>query len=256
MTSSAPPVAHRYTYENMSKKIHPPFKTTRGKFHLASWIIDHFPDKYEELTYIEPYSGSASVLLNKKEGPSEALNDMDLGIIQIFRALRDEPRTFIGRLKRIKYCEKTFRRMGKEPKKYKDYMEQAVKEIVRRRMSHGGLKQSFAHNDENAWNLMIEDLPRTAERVTKIHIFNKPAVETIHAFDGPDFLCYCDPPTEESEEMTIDDHIALAEVLRQYRGKALVSGPSTKLYRRLYEEWKCARKTSHGRKAECLWMNY
>jgi DNA adenine methylase len=240
----------------MSKKIRPPFKISRGKFYLSSWIITRFPDKYEELTYIEPYSGSASVLLNKKHGPSEALNDLDLGIIQIFRALRDEPRTFIGRLKKVKYCEETFWRMNKEPKKYKDYMEQAVKEFVSRRMSHGGLKQSFAINDENAWNLMIEDLPRTADRVAKIHIFNKPALDTIRAFDGQDFLCYCDPPNEENDGMTIDDHIALAEVLRQYRGKALVSGTSSKLYRRLYEGWKCARKTNSGRKAECLWMNY
>jgi DNA adenine methylase len=240
----------------MNKKIRPPFKIPRGKFYLTNWIIDHFPDNYEELTYIEPYAGSASVLLNKNPGPSEALNDLDLGIVQIFRALRDEPRTFIGRLKRIKYCENTFLRMSDEPKKYKDYMEQAVKELVRRRMSYGGSKQAFSSLEENAWNLMLEELPQTAERLSKVNIFNKPAITTLRAYDGLEFLCYCDPPDESSEEMTIDDHIELAEVLQQYRGKALISGTSTKLYRRLYEGWRCTRKTHPNRKTECLWMNY
>jgi len=265
--------------------IRPPFKIHGGKYYLSKWVISNFPPDYEKLDYVEPYVGAGSVLLNKNisEG-MEALNDVDPGVIQIFRALRDEANHFIGRIKRVKYCEATFERaLAKKDTKFKDYMDHAVNEYVLRRMSRGGLRSNFAWSnrsrggqpgDVNAWETMLEQLPIIATRIENINIFHKPALEVIKAFNDSDVLVYCDPTylpdtrataTAYEFEMSTDDHIALAEALNQFKGKVLISGYPSALYKRLYADWKCVRKkvANHAsqqrkkeHKTECLWMNY
>lgn len=270
-----------------SSKLRPIVKCHGGKHYLNPWIISHFPENYEEFDYVEPYVGGGSVLLNKERASHnriEIVNDAHLGLIQIYRALRDEPKHFISKLKRTRYTERVFlRELNKQDKEYKDYMDQAMNEYVVRRMSRGGLKKAFAWSnrtrgglpgDLNAWNTMLQQLPLVAKRIEDISIFNKPAVEVLKAFNEETTLSYCDPPyLHESRtskdsyehEMTTDDHIELSEVLIQYRGKVLISGYPSVLYKRLYKEWNCVKKQianhasqqkTKSQKTEVLWMNY
>lgn len=266
------------------KKLRPPVKIHGGKYYLSNWVIEHFPKGYEKLEYIEPFCGGGSVFLNKKPSEKiEILNDIDLGMVQIWRALRDEPGHFIGRIKRTKYCERVFTREIRKSAPFKDYMEHAVHDYVLRRMSRGGLKQAFAWSnrtrggqpgDVNAWETMKEYLPLISERVNGCYIFNRSAIDVISAFNNSDSFCYCDPPylqeTRESKnayefEMSTDDHVALAEKLLQFKGFVAVSGYPSSLYNRLFKDWRCSRKriANHAsqtaakkKKTECLWMNY
>ena len=57
----------------MSKKIRPPVKTHGGKHYLKNFIIENFPENYEELIYCEPLCGGASVLLNKNKSKQEII---------------------------------------------------------------------------------------------------------------------------------------------------------------------------------------
>lgn len=266
------------------KKLRPPVKIHGGKYYLSNWIIDNFPKGYEDMTYLETFCGAASVFFNKEKSPEEAINDLDTGMVQIHRALRDEPKEFIKRLKRTKYSENTFKRALKRAEsEYADYMEHAVTEFIIRRMSRGGLKKAFAWSerlrgglpgDVNAWNTIIEQLPILSDRIQDVFIFNKTAVEVILAFNDKNTLLYCDPPylditrvTPDAYdlELTTDDHIELAGALRQFKGKVIISGYSSPLYRRLYQGWKCRKKqiANHSsqskvkkQKTECIWMNY
>jgi DNA adenine methylase len=272
----------------MKKKLRPPTKIHGGKFYLSSWVISYFPKDYENMTYLEPFCGAASVFLNKERSREEILNDVDEGMIKIFWALRDEPNEFIGRLKRIKYCESTFERAQKKLEKDAtvDYLDGAVNEYIVRRMSRGGLKTAFAWSerkrggkpgDVNAWETMVQQLPDLAERIKGTYVLNKNALEILKAFNDPDTLVYCDPPyldiTRTSPnayeyEMTEDDHIELATILNSFKGKVLLSGYSSALYRRLFNPetgWKCRRKRianhssqtkSKAIKTECLWCNF
>lgn len=259
-----------------------------GKYYLNSWIIDHFPEDYEEYDYIEPFVGGGSVILNKERcahNRIEVINDTNLGLIQIYRALRDEPKYFISKLKRMRYTERVFlREQRKQENQFSDYMDHATNEYVVRRMSRGGLKKAFAWSerkrggipgDVNAWNTMLSQLPLISRRIEDVSIFNKSAIEVLKAFNEETTLCYCDPPylhdtrtstdSYEEHEMTTDDHIKLSEVLTQYRGKVILSGYPSVLYKRLYKEWNCVKKkiANHASQqktkaynTECLWMNY
>jgi hypothetical protein len=57
-----------------------------GKWLLAPWIIEHFPD---HKIYVEPYGGGASVLLRKPRSYSEVYNELDGDVVNVFRCLRD-----------------------------------------------------------------------------------------------------------------------------------------------------------------------
>jgi DNA adenine methylase len=251
----------------MEKKYRPPFKTYNGKYYLASWIIEHFPPEYEKFTYVEPYAGAASVLLNKKPNDQEIINDIDINSIQIFRALRDEPGNFLGRLKRIKYCESTFNRMLSK-NSFKDYMDEAVAKFVIRRMSRSGLGKSFDEESINSWDSIIEELPRISDRINNCFIFNKHALEVIKAYNDPNTLLYVDPPdlpeTRENlevyeNEMPVKEHHLLAEQLNQFSGKVIISGKTSPMYRRIYSSenhWRCSIKTSNKKNKDYIWMNY
>jgi DNA adenine methylase len=265
-------------------RIRPAFKCHGGKYYLSEWIISHFPENYKDYTYIEPYCGGANILINKEKSPLEAISDTDLTVIQIFRALRDEPKEFARRLNLMKYCQETFDRAVKRQNgPFDDYLDQAINEYVLRRMSRGGLRKAFAWSnrlrggqpgDVNAWKTALAQLPILAERMKEVYIFNKPALEVIKTFNTKNVLVYADPPylhdTRHSKnvyanEMTIDDHIELSRVLNTFAGKVVLSGYPSPLYTRLYQNWNCEKKkvanhSSQARakevKTEMIWKNF
>ena len=121
------------------------------------------------------------------------------------------------------------------------------------------------------WLGSVEGLPEIAERLLRVQIENRPAIEVINLYDDVDTLFYCDPPyPRESRgdakayrfEMTEDEHRELARVLRSVRGKVAVSGYRCPLMDELYAGWRCVEaptKNCHSVKKprrEALWMNY
>src|SRR3546814_12256195 len=50
-----------------------------GKWRLAAWVISFFP---RHVTYVEPFGGGASVMLQKAPAKAELYNDLDETMIQ------------------------------------------------------------------------------------------------------------------------------------------------------------------------------
>jgi DNA adenine methylase len=268
--------------KKMTKFLRPPVKIHGGKRYLATWIIEHLPPGFEDMTYLEPFCGAASVLLNKPLSKEEVINDLDAGMIHIHRALRDECTELLRRLKKIPYTAESFQK-ALSGAASQDSLDLAINEFVLRRMSRGGLKKAFAWSDrqrggrpgdENAWLTMLELLPDLAKRLSGVIILNKHAFEVIKAFNDPNTVLYCDPPylhearrsTQAYEiEMTSEEHMQLADVLNTFTGKVILSGYPSALYNRLYKHWRVEKKkiVNHASqqktkavKTEVLWMNY
>jgi DNA adenine methylase len=121
------------------------------------------------------------------------------------------------------------------------------------------------------WLGGVEALPEIAQRLLRVQIENRPAIEVVRLYDSESTLFYCDPPyLHETRgdakaygfEMTRDEHIELAEVLRNCKGKVALSGYRNKLMDKLFKDWRrydAPLKQCHSIKKlrqECLWMNY
>ena len=96
-------------------------------------ILNHFPEKYEEMIYVEPNIRSLGVLFAKKPSKQEVLNDEDKGITQLLKSLRNEPKELIAKLKKIKCTEKTFQ-AALQKTEFKDQSDHAINEFVLRKM--------------------------------------------------------------------------------------------------------------------------
>jgi len=73
-----------------------------GKTHLSRWIADQLP---QHTVYVEPFGGSASVLLNKPRSDIEVYNDLDRDIVQFFEVARDRPDELAEWVRRTPYSQ-------------------------------------------------------------------------------------------------------------------------------------------------------
>jgi len=121
------------------------------------------------------------------------------------------------------------------------------------------------------WLGSVEMLPEIAERLLRVQIENRPAIEAIRLYDSKDTLFYCDPPYLHGTrgdskaylfEMTDHEHATLAKALEGVQGKAAVSGYRCDLMDEFYKGWRrfdAPSKQCHSiKKSRCesLWMNY
>ncbi len=260
----------------------PPVKWHGGKYYLARRIISFFPP---HRIYLEPFGGSASVLLNKAPSEVEAYNDLDLKITRLFRILQNNGREFVERVKFIPYSEFEFESAKQYPTKASG-LDKAVCDFIRWRQSFGGRGRSWSYTtkrarggmagDVNAWWTAIDLLPEIIDRLKRVQILSQPAIKAIRRFDNPDALIYCDPPYVHEtrapnsrdiygKEMTEEEHLELGIVLNKCKSKIIISGYPSKLYNKMFKSWKriefdmanhAAGGKSKARKKEVLWLNW
>ena len=101
-----------------------------------------------------------------------------------------------------------------------------------------------------------------------IYILNKNALEIIDTFNSEDSFIYCDPPyLHENKvskimyngEMTPETHMELFRLLNEFKGKVILSGCLSPLYKRIYKNWNMAKKRIDSGKTkvtEIIWKNF
>jgi len=165
---------------------------------------------------------------------------------------------------------------------YADEVARAALYYTVRKMSRGGEGQSFSHmtdrDQQLCWDNGVRALPEIARRLRGVRILHGDALELLPMLDGPETLHYLDPPyvrTARSTtplygpyELTDDTHRELCLLIRQLRGKVVLSGYSNPIYEEILGGWRQARRTTqiyahfsiHGRnrgmKTEVLWLNF
>ena len=91
--------------EAITFKLRPPLKTHGGKAYLARRIVAKFP---LQSTYVEPFVGGASVLLNKPPAAREVAGDLDPDLIHFWRALQDPSGALRAMAEQVPYTEAAF----------------------------------------------------------------------------------------------------------------------------------------------------
>jgi DNA adenine methylase len=236
--------------------------------------------------YCEPFAGSAAVLLNRDPSPVETYNDIDGEVATFFRVLRDDGEALVRAIALTPFSREEFALAVSGVVDSLSDLERARRFFVRARQVRTGLAQTASlgrwANCKNTtragmsgvisrWLGSVEMLPEIAERLLRVQIENRPALDIIRLYDDRGTLFYCDPPYPHEargdakaygHEMSDDAHRALADVLARVRGKVAVSGYRCALLDKLYagfRRYDAPAKTCHSVKTsrqEVVWMNY
>lgn len=254
-----------------------------GKFSHLSWLLPLLPKCHH---YCEPFSGSAAVLLNRIPSPVETYNDIDGDVVNFFRVLRDRSEELIRSCALTPFSrEEYYQAINGSVIGISD-IERARRFFIRARQTRTGLAQTASlgrwANCKNTsrggmsgvvsrWLGGIAGLDEVAERLLRVQIENRPAVELIKLYDSPSTLFYCDPPYVHSTrgdskaygfEMSNEQHKLFADTLASVKGKVAVSGYRCNLMDDLFDGWyryDAPSKKIHSTKdqrQESLWTNY
>lgn len=269
----------------------------KGAFHgkLAQWIISLMPP---HLHYVEPYAGGLSVLLAKDPtNTSEVVNDLNQYLTTFWSVLQSESQ--FARFYRL--CQATpFSQI--EYESADNYVTEhspigwsqsgapwtmAHAFFIRCRQSMSGRMKDFApltrnrirrgmNEQASAWLTSVDGLPIVHDRLSRVVVLNRDALDVIRQQDGPNTCFYLDPPYvhetrastgEYEHEMTIEQHRELLNVLAGVEGKFLLSGYFSDLYHEAASlndwtrhEFPIVNNAAKGGKkremVECVWTNF
>lgn len=256
-----------------------------GKWKISKWIIEHLPP---HSSYVEPFGGGASVLLQKEPAIAELYNDLDDTLIRLFRVLQDPEQSerLVWLLERTPFSRREFER-AYEPADG-DPVEAARRTLCRSFMGIGalgttgraktGFRRSVTANKFPAreWSNYPPALQLTIERLRDVVIENADAMKLMADVDHPDTLFYCDPPyvpetrSKKSRrggeqyhtyhfELSIDQHVALLEQLKRMQGMVVLSGYPSALYDDQLPDWQRVERAAYAHggldRTEVLWIN-
>lgn len=255
-----------------------------GKFSHLDWLLPLLPKAHH---YCEPFAGSGAILLNRDPSPVETYNDLDGEVVNFFRVLREQKVILIEAIGLTPFSREEFgAACVLEPEL--SGLERARRFYVRARQVRTGLAQTasigrWANCKDTSragmsgvvsrWLGGVEALPQIAERLLRVQIENRPAIDVIKLYDSERTLFYCDPPyIHETRgdtkaygyEMTDQQHHELAQALNAVHGKVAISNYDCALMNTLYPAAHWTKTTSLERtihstkdkRAEALWTNY
>lgn len=235
--------------------------------------------------YVEVFGGGGVILLNKTPSQIETYNDLNSGIVNFFRQLRDNPEPLITSLVLTPHSREEYEKAWEIHPEDTD-TETARKFFVRIRQSFlatGGQKEKKGwmtstresrvkiSEATNKYLASVENLWDVVNRFRTVQIENRSWEWILEAYDTEDTLFYQDPPYDDEDrsesqsyihDFVEDDHRRLAEVNHKVKAAVAISGYNTELMNELYGDWIKHELKSHiggfstKRKQECVWTNY
>ena len=253
-----------------------------AKWRLAPWIISHFPAHH---CYVEPFGGSAAVLISKEPSAREVYNDKNDEMVNLFNVIRDnEMRTELLRLLVMTPYSRTEFEFAKEAGHNDSAVMIAHKLLVRAQMGFGSAGATRGNTGfrldtvrggtslQTLWSNLPAVILDVTDRLRNVIIENTDAYNILKQHDRSDTLFYLDPPytldtrTNKNSygkfEMREFEHTRLLELTLKSAGMFVISGYDNELYNDMLAGWtKSSRQTAissqngSGKRTEVLWIS-
>lgn len=217
-----------------------PFGYPGGKSRSVKSIVPRLPYRG---VYVEPFGGSAAILLARHSSKLEVFNDRYAGVVSFYRCIRDSRKM----AKLCEYIELTVHSredflMNRDTwENTENDIERAFRWYYMTQYSFSKLGRNFGRSTSaKAIMASIRDklplFPKIHERFKKVQVDNQDWYDCLRDYDSPDTVFYLDPPYLEADtgiyknKMTHDNHRHMLEVIFSLEGFVAVSGYTNPLY--------------------------
>ncbi len=215
-----------------------------GKRLLRYKIIECFPNEKEYNRYVEVFGGGGWVLFAKdKHACKEIFNDINGELINLYRCVKyhcselkkELDNLFISReifedfKMQLGYCNLTD-------------IQRAARYYYLLKLSFASKANIFTPKKEIRFNKGIEYLDKIQERLKDVVIENRDFEAIIKQQDSEKTLFYLDPPylgaeKEYKYEFSLKDHNKLLELLKDIKGKFVLSYNDNDIIRKMYKDY-------------------
>lgn len=237
----------------MPQRLRSPIWWFGGKGMMVSKLLPYLPPHH---TWVEVFGGGASLTFAKAPSPVEVYNDIDEGLVNFFRVLRD--RKLFRRLHRLcqltpysrawyYHCRKNWKRqMVDVNRAYMWYIvvKMSFSGVFSRALSTavGATSRGMAR-PVSGWLKKVGDIRTIHERFSNVDVERLDFRNVFARYDSASTLFYCDPPYVHGtrrekvyeHEMSDDDHRELVDIILNVKGMVLLSGYHNEIYKPLEE---------------------
>lgn len=252
-----------------------------SKWNIASQLVNMIP---EHRSYVEPFFGSGALLFNKVPSNIETVNDLDCDVVNLFRCIQEDAERLARMVmttpfSREKY-EDTYKVDVWELVMPDEAYNKALRFLIQCWQGHGfrtnGYKVGWKNDVQGRermyalwnWYRLPIWVMEIAERLRKVQIENRPAMEVIERFNYTNVFMYLDPPyvlstrsgKQYKHEMSDAKHEDMLKLVLKSKAKIMISGYESDLYNEYLFGWhkeyfqSCAEHS--GTRQEVVWMNY
>lgn len=240
-----------------------------SKARIASWIVEQFPSHH---AYVEPFAGSAVVLLAKSRSPVEILNDRDGRVCNFFRVMRDKPEELAQMVELTPWArseyEESLNDEGSDVERARRFLVLCWQGFNGSTADNCGwlkqVKESAHTHEAKRWGTVPNRIKAVASRLQGVQIEARPAIDVIRWACRPEALIYADPPyvtggSRYEYTMGIEEHEELLDSLLQHPGPVFLSAYDHPLYEDRLRGWTKRVKQNQAlntvTRQEVLWSN-
>jgi len=259
------------------------FSYIGGKFYLVDKLLKLIPSHE---TYIEPFGGSAKLLLNKPPSKVEIYNDADIRLANLFYVVSNEAtfNEFYEKVNRLVYSRALLKELCECANTSPSFIGDVDKAVcfyysMRASFSSGlgyGFAYSFTRNEASRFINSVKKLPIIHERLKNILTFNESYDIILEKYMNDEkVFVYLDPPYYGAEHyykfFTEGDHERMLKLLKKAKFKWLLSGYDNNLYSKELKDFcklelssfkpsygitKHSKHKKRPKSQEILWSNY
>jgi DNA adenine methylase len=225
-----------------------PLSYLGGKNRVARKIISLIP---EHNCYIEPFCGGAQVFFHKEPSNVEVLNDLDEDIFNFLRICQLHHQELVRYLQFCTVSRKWFQLFEAQAPETLSDIQRAARFFYLQKNCFGGLvrRKNFKIGIQGGSNYNPHRIPMVLhlahERLLNVQLECLPYQKIIPRYDRPDTFFYLDPPyfglPHYKFNLTENDYVELAALLKNLKGRFLLSLNDKPEIRRIFASFKIHR---------------
>src|SRR5438132_5376068 len=219
-----------------------------SKLRIAAKMHDRLP---AHNCWVGLFCGSAAMTLAKPAASIEIINDINEDIVNFYKQLRDHGDKLLLKIELTPYARAELE-LSRKPRKKISNLERARRFFIAAMMAVNGrfgaakggfsVSSSYSRNGMearvNRWQGMPEDLLAVVDRLKRVRIENKDAIDLFNEVcDRPATLIYVDPPYlarrrkgYDHDANSTDFHEKLLGVANKAKCMVFISGYESELY--------------------------